>query len=194
MALRCFIAVAIPAPLKQVLAEAAEGLKEFRADVRWVPMKNVHLTLKFLGATEESLVPRISRVLSERLSSYSPFYIKITGVGCFPDMIRPRVIWVGIEESEKLKDLASDVETEMVKIGYESEDRDFSPHLTIGRVRSRKGIPDMVKSLGKLGAASFGSMEIEKVALMKSELRPAGAEYSSLAEIPFGGRRDVQQR
>ncbi|MEJ2682812.1 MAG: RNA 2',3'-cyclic phosphodiesterase [Candidatus Sulfobium sp.] len=193
MALRCFIAVEIPEPLKQQMAETADGLKRFGADVRWVPAGNVHLTLKFLGATEEALVARISDALSQRLSSYSPFYIKITGVGCFPDMRRPRVIWAGIEESKELMDLAMDVESEMVKLGYAAEDRAFSPHLTIGRVRSWRGIPEMMKSIQGLGTVSLGSMEIRMVTLMKSELRPAGAEYSSLAEIPFGGRKDVEQ-
>lgn len=193
MALRCFIAVELPEPLKKRLAETADVLKKSGADVRWVPAANVHLTLKFLGATEDSLVARISGALSERLSSYSPFYIRITGVGCFPDMRRPRVIWVGIEESRELTDLAMDIEAEMVKLGYAAEDRAFSPHLTIGRVRSRTGMPQMMKTLQDLDTVSLGSVEIRMVTLMKSELRPAGAQYSSLAEIPFGGRKDVEQ-
>jgi 2'-5' RNA ligase len=192
MALRCFIAVEISEALKKLLAQTAEGLKKFGADVRWVPAEHVHLTLKFLGDTEESLVARICDALSERLSSYSPFYINISGVGYFPDIRRPRVIWVGIEESPTLKELAGDVESEMAALGYSPEGRAFSPHLTIGRVRSQKGIPAMMIGLEKLATASFGSLEIRSVILMKSELRPAGAEYSSLAEIPFGGRNDVE--
>jgi RNA 2',3'-cyclic 3'-phosphodiesterase len=193
MALRCFIAVEIPGALKKLVAETTEVLKKFGADVRWVPAEHVHITLKFLGDTEESLVVRICDALSERLSSYSPFYINISGVGYFPDIRRPRVIWVGIEESPALNRLASDVESEMSGLGYSREGRAFSPHLTIGRVRSRKGIPAMMKGLEKLAAASFGSLEIGRVTLMKSELRPAGAEYSRLAEISFGGRNDVEQ-
>jgi RNA 2',3'-cyclic 3'-phosphodiesterase len=193
MALRCFIAVGIPGPLKEAVAGAIEALKKCGADVRWVAAENVHLTLKFLGETGESMVVRISDALSERLSSYSPFCINISGVGCFPDIRRPRVIWVGIEESPALKKLAGEVESLLADFGYPADDRAFSPHLTIGRVRSPKGIRGMMKDLEKLAAYSFGAMEIESVSLMKSELRPAGAEYGSLAEIHFGGRSNVEQ-
>ncbi|MEJ2696833.1 MAG: RNA 2',3'-cyclic phosphodiesterase [Candidatus Sulfobium sp.] len=193
MALRCFIAVEIPAPLKELLAETTERLRKSGADIRWVRPENVHLTLKFLGSTEETLVAAISGALSEKLSSYSPFYIKIGGVGCFPDMRRPRVVWVGIEESRELKELARDVDAVTLKFGYGAEERAFSPHLTIGRVRSQKGVSGMIKNLENFDTASFGSMEINKVTLMKSELRPAGAEYSGLAEIFIGGRNDVEQ-
>jgi 2'-5' RNA ligase len=193
MALRCFIAVEIPGPLKEVMARTTEGLKKWGADVRWVPVENVHLTLKFLGETEESMVVRICDALSERLSSYSPFCINISGVGCFPDIRRPRVIWVGIEESAELKELAGEVESVLADLGYPADDRAFSPHLTIGRVRSTRGIRGMMKDLEKLAAYSFGGMEIKRVSLMKSELRPAGAEYGSLAEIHFGGRSNVEQ-
>jgi RNA 2',3'-cyclic 3'-phosphodiesterase len=193
MALRCFVAVGIPGPLKEAVAGAIEALKKCGADVRWVAVENVHLTLKFLGETDESMVVRISDALSERLSSYSPFCINISGVGCFPDIRRPRVIWVGIEESPALKKLAGEVESLLADFGYPADDRAFSPHLTIGRVRSPKGIRGMMKDLEKLAAYSFGAMEIESVSLMKSELRPAGAEYGSLAEIHFGGRSNVEQ-
>lgn len=194
MALRCFLAVGMPSPVKERLAEAVEELKKSRADVRWVPAENMHLTLKFLGATEGDFVGRIAGVLSDILSSYAPFYIKISGVGCFPDMRRPKIIWAGIEESRRLSDLTRDVEAGMVGLGYAAERRAFSPHLTIGRVKSGRGVPEMISAVEKLSAAGFGDVEIKKVTLMKSELRPAGAVYSGLAEILFGGRNDVEQR
>lgn len=193
MALRCFIAVGIPGAVKEQLTGVMGRLKKSGADVRWVPIENVHLTLKFLGATEEDIIADITDALYNRLSSYCPFCIRIDGVGCFPDTRRPRVIWAGIVGSRELEGLAEDVDSEMVKLGYAAEDRAFSPHLTMGRVRSRKGIPDMMRILEGLQRVSIGNMEIVKVALMKSELSPAGAVYSSLAEIPFGGRNDVEQ-
>ena len=189
MALRCFIAIEIPGQVKELLAETQDGLKKTRADVRWVPLENVHITLKFLGSTEEAFISDISGELARRVATCRPFYIKITGVGCFPDLRRPRVIWVGIGESQELTELARDVELGMVEIGCQAEERKFSPHLTIGRVRSPRGIPDIMRAVEKLGGASFGSMEVSKISLMKSELRPAGAIYSSLAEIPFGGEK-----
>lgn len=192
--MRCFVAVGMPSSVRERLAEAIEEFKKPRADVRWVPTENMHLTLKFLGATKEDIVGRITGVLSEILSSYEPFYIKISGVGCFPDMRRPKIIWAGVEESAGLIDLTRDVDAAMVGLGYTAEKRAFSPHLTIGRVKSGKGLPELMSAMDKLSAAGFGDIEVDKVTLMKSELRPAGAVYSSLAEILFGGRKDVEQR
>lgn len=193
MALRCFIAVEIPWPLKRSIGDMIEDLKKSGADVKWVPHGNIHITLQFLGSTDESLLETLKDSLSKKLSRYSPFYIKISGVSCFPDERRPRVVWVGTHESGGVSDVQKDVEAEMMKFGFPSEERKFSPHLTIGRVRSQKGIPEMLKRLDEYRSVSFGDLEVKGVTLMKSELKPAGAEYYPLAEIPFGGRNDVKQ-
>ena len=190
MALRCFIAVRLPGPVKKAIGEMIEDLKKSGADVKWVPYENIHLTLKFLGSTEESLVEDIKEALSKKLSSYSPFYIKISGAGCFPDERRPRVVWVGSGDAAQITDLQADVESELRKLGFPSEERKFSPHLTIGRVRSQKKITEMLKRLEEYRSSSFDDLEVKGVTLMKSELKPAGAEYYPLAEIPFGGRND----
>lgn len=190
MALRCFIAVTLPEHLKKSIGGIIAKLGESGADVKWVPDENLHLTLKFLGATDEGRIGEIKDRLLKKLSSYSPFYIKISGVGCFPGGGRPRVIWVGIEEPGALKDIFRDIEDVMMKFGYPREGRPFSPHLTIGRARSDKKMAEMLKRLDGYGTVTFGDFEVKGVTLMKSELKQGGAEYSSLAEIPFGGEDD----
>ena len=194
MALRCFIAVEIPEPVKRSLGDMIENLKKSGSDVKWLPPENIHITLKFLGSTDESLLEAVKGSLSKKLSPYSPFYITISGVGCFPDERRPRVIWVGTHESSgHVRDVHSAIDAEMAKFGFPSEEREFSPHLTIGRVKGRQRIAELMKMLDEYRQVSFGDLEVSGVTLMKSELNPAGAKYFPLAEIPFGGRTDVKQ-
>lgn len=192
MDLRCFIAIEMPESQKKSIKNIIDILMKSGADVKWVSSENIHITLKFLGQTDESLITSIKETLYKKLLPYNPFYIKISDVGCFPDVRRPRVIWVGIEESSTLKNLQKEIDNEIVKFGYSIEKRDFSPHLTIGRVRSQKGIAKMIKILDEFSTFSFGNIEIKNITLMKSELKPVGAKYHALAEIPFGRRNDVK--
>jgi 2'-5' RNA ligase len=189
MALRCFIAVTLPGPLKKDVGDVIRKLRESGADIKWVPDENLHLTLKFLGETEEERLDEIKGALYKKLSHYAPFYIKIAGVGYFPGGRNPRVIWVGIEERGPLADICTDVENAMVKFGYPREERPFSPHLTIGRVRSPKRVAEVIKRLDEFHAVAFDEFVVKGVTLMKSELKPGGAEYSGLAEISFGGEK-----
>jgi 2'-5' RNA ligase len=190
MALRCFVAVALPAPLKKEIGGLIGRLREAGADVRWVPDNNLHLTLKFLGDTEEGLISEIKVALHKKLSPYAPFYIKISGVGYFPGGKNPRVIWIGIEEPGSLADIYREVEEVMVNIGYPREKRPFSPHLTIGRVRSPKRMSETLRRLEELRTVSFEGFEVKAVKLMKSDLKPGGAEYSELARILLEGNND----
>jgi RNA 2',3'-cyclic 3'-phosphodiesterase len=190
MLLRCFIAIEIPVAIKKSISDIINSMKESGADVKWVSDENIHITLQFLGETEESLIPDIKRAINEILAPYFPFYIKITGVGCFPSGRRPRVIWVGIEEAQSLINLYNDISHEMTKLGYQKEERSFTPHITIGRVRSNRNMRELLSSLESFKVTDFSGFEVQDVTLMKSELKPSGAKYYSLAEIPFGGRKN----
>jgi 2'-5' RNA ligase len=193
MDLRCFIAVGIPGSVMKAIAGVVDTLRKSGADVKWVPQENIHITLKFLGSTDEAIIGEIKESLRRIVAAYRPFAIRIAGTGYFPAGRRPRVVWIGIDDAGALPDLQRDVEKEMVKFGYEEEKRPFSPHLTIGRVRSDKRMTEMLKRLDASRETVFGEVEIREITLMKSELRPDGAQYSSLAEIPFGGRTNVEQ-
>ncbi|MFZ6016569.1 MAG: RNA 2',3'-cyclic phosphodiesterase [Nitrospirota bacterium] len=190
MYLRCFIAIDIPVPVKNDIGGFIDTLKKYDADVRWVVYENLHLTLKFLGRTPEVLLLKIKGSLSNIVLSYEPFYIKICSAGVFPNRKYPRVIWVGIKDSEILKRLRRDIEDSMILLNYQKENREFSPHLTVGRVRSQKGVADMIRGLDNFKERDFGGMEVNSIKLMKSELKPTGAQYYCLAEIPLGRRKD----
>jgi 2'-5' RNA ligase len=186
MYLRCFIAIGIPEPIKRDIGEFIEILKKYNVDVKWVIHENLHLTLKFLGNTPEVLLPEIREALLKIVLSYEPFYIKIYTIGVFPKRKYPRVIWVGVEDSEILKKLANDIDDSMALLGYQKEDKKFIPHLTLGRVRSQKGIVNLINELDNFKEKDFGSVNVENIKLMKSELNYKGAEYSCLYEMPLG--------
>lgn len=190
--LRCFIAIGLPERIKGDIGEVIEVLKKCNGDVKWVSSEHIHLTLKFLGGTPEHLLTKIGESLSTIVLSYEPFYIKICNMGTFPSIRHPRVIWIGVEDSEIVKRLQKDIEDSMVFLGYEREERTFHPHLTIGRIRSQKGVPNLMNRLDSFKAKDFGSTKVDDIKLMRSELKPTGAEYYCSREIALGGRKNVE--
>jgi len=194
MTIRCFISVNLPDDVRRSMADLIAELKKAGPDVSWVPAGNIHLTLKFLGNTNDSLIPMIKERITKKLSHYNAFYIKIVGVGCFPSEKRPRVLWIGIERSDLLNSIQKDMEAEVEELGFAPEDRPFSPHLTFGRVRSQKGIAEMLRRFTEFRTADFGLVEVKSIHIMKSDLKPTGAEHTSIAEIPIGrGRNNVER-
>jgi len=189
MNLRCFIAIGIPDSIKREIGNLLDILKKHGVDIKWVVLENMHLTLKFLGNTSDALLPRLSESIFAIVSSYEPFYIKIYNTGVFPNKKYPRVIWTGVDNSEILMKLQSDIEHSMSLLGYKKEDKQFKPHLTLGRVRSQKGIINIVNELDNFKDKEFGTFTADTIKLMKSELNPKGAEYTCLYDIPFGGKR-----
>ncbi len=192
MYLRCFISIDIPEQIRRDIGELIAILRKYNGDVKWVVHQNIHLTLKFLGKTLKDLVPEIGEVLSKIVLSYKTFCIKIYGVGVFPNKRYPRVLWVGMEDLDILRKLQSDIDNAMTSLGYQREERDFHPHLTIGRVRSQTGMSRLIYELDTFQSKDFGSIEVCNVRLMQSELRPTGARYSCLQEIPLGRGKNEQ--
>jgi 2'-5' RNA ligase len=187
MNLRCFVAIEISDAIKKEIGEIVDNLEKYDADVKWVASENVHLTLKFLGNTSDSLIPKIQEALLHAVSSFTPFYIKIYGTGVFPNRKYPRVIWVGVESSLLLRRLAGGVEDSMLSLGFKKESKEFNPHLTLGRVRSRSGVEHIINEIGNIREKDFGNIYVDNIKLMKSDLKPKGAEYIRLHTIPLGG-------
>jgi len=187
MGLRCFVAIELPAALKETIGELTRGLRASCRNVKWVPPGNLHLTLKFLGDTEESLIPEIREKLREAASSHQPFSIAFRGAGAFPDLRRPRVVWAGVQDSQAVVYLQQDVEKALSSLGFAPEVRPFSPHLTLGRVKSPGHTGLLKRGIEALGDAEFGSARVGSISLMKSDLKPSGAEYERLFEAALGG-------
>jgi len=186
MNLRLFIAIDIPEHVKKEIGELLGILKKHDADVKWIPPENIHLTLKFLGTTPDSLVGKIREALLPLVSSYEPFYITIQSTGVFPSSKYPRIIWIGIIDSDTLIEVRNGIESAMSLLGFQREDKKFHPHLTVGRVRGQKGMISLMQELDHSHDKQFGHFRVDQVKLMKSELKPKGAEYNCLHAIPLG--------
>jgi 2'-5' RNA ligase len=185
MNLRCFIAIEMSDPIKKEIGKLLDIMQKHDVDIKWVAPEHIHLTLKFLGSTSDALLPDIRESLSKILSSYKPFYIKICGTGVFPNRKYPRVIWTGIDDSDILNKMKGDIEQAMALLGFQKEDKAFNPHLTLGRVRSSKGVMNIVNELDNYKTMEFGILHIDHIKLMKSDLKPKGAVYTCLHAIPL---------
>ena len=182
--MRAFIAIELPKEIKEALAKLQELLKKTGADVKWVEPQNIHLTLKFLGEINETQFDKIITALTETAQNFAPFDIRISSLGAFPKIIYPRVIWVGVDKGDNESGkIASWLEE---KIGIPKETRDFSSHITIGRVRSPKNKADLIKDMENL-KDYFGRINTEfkvtKISLFKSSLSPKGPTYEILKEV-----------
>ncbi len=183
--LRCFIAVELPRPLHDAIAASMAGPRERLGTdvVRWVPMHNVHLTLKFLGDTAPSSTDLIIASIRAEAPQFQPFDVTVAGFGAFPDGRRPRVLWVGLRGPAALTSLQHALDQSTLRLGYSSEERAFSPHLTIGRVRqnvSSAGLQSIRDELERSSIGEIGTWTVDAIHLYKSELKPIGSEYSKL--------------
>ena len=187
--IRSFLAVELPEPILRKIEEVEVDLKSAHADVRWVSPEKIHLTLKFFGNIEASRIDSIFKSIEERVRSTQPFSLKVQGVGAFPSMKSPRVIWMGlVNGSEILTSLQKEIEAQLEKIRFQPEDRPFRPHLTLGRVKSSRGRNDLVGRMEKHKEREFGDFQVDRLILFKSDLKPSGPIYTVLGEMKLGGR------
>jgi 2'-5' RNA ligase len=186
--IRSFLAIELPKPILRKIEEVQGDLRLTHADVRWVNPEKIHLTLKFFGNIEESRIDPIFKSIEECIRNTFPFSIKVRGVGAFPQLKNPRVIWMGLANGrEILISLQKQIEAQLEKIGFQPEDRPFHPHLTLGRMKSSRGKDELVERMEKHKEEEFGDLPVEKVVLFKSDLRPSGPIYTPLGEVKLGG-------
>ena len=191
--IRTFIAIELDQSIRDDLTRLQERLRGEapQGSVRWVRPAGIHLTLKFLGDVPADQIGEITRALQKSCQGFAPFSLSCGGLGCFPNPKRPRVVWVGIqEETGTLARLKKAIEESVAPLGYHTEKRRFSPHLTLGRVQKRAS-SDERRRLGELVGVSelgtLGQMEVRSVNLMRSDLRPSGAIYTPLAVLDLAG-------
>lgn len=187
--IRSFLAIELPRMILKKIEEVQEDLKLSRADVRWVSPEKIHFTLKFFGNIEESKVETIAQAIGEPVHSTPSFSLSVRGMGGFPHLKNPRVIWMGLMDGKgMLGPFQKQLETELGKLGFESEKRPFQPHLTLGRVNSGRGRDELIGRMEKYREEAFGELRVERVILFKSDLRPSGPIYTPLREIKLGGQ------
>lgn len=187
--LRAFIAIEIPVTIREAICKATEPLQHgIRAAVRWVPMQNMHLTLKFLGDVSPSNIELLSEMLRAEADLFPCFDLHLGGLGSFPNLKRPRVIYVGVQAPATLEALQRGIESASRRLGYESEERGFSPHLTIGRVRQTATATEQQsirRALEETRIDALGTARVDSVHLYKSDLKPSGSVYTRLFSAPL---------
>jgi 2'-5' RNA ligase len=187
--LRTFIAVEIPQELQQIIYRDTAHLRNrIGALVRWVPSGNMHLTLKFLGSISPANLDILTQMMRAEADSCQPFAMQVGGLGCFPSPKRPRVIYIGLQAPAELEALQHGIGSATTRLGYESEERGFSPHLTIGRVRQNIPASDQQKirrALEETQIDSLGIARVDSVHLYNSDLKPTGSVYTRLFSAPL---------
>jgi 2'-5' RNA ligase len=191
-AIRAFIAIELPAEVRARLGELSEKLQRSLPPViRWVPANNIHLTLKFLGDTSPTNLEFLAKIMAAEAARRSCFEFTIGGLGTFPSIRRPRVIWVGVQAPRELDHLQRAIEAEAPRLGYSPDGRPFSPHLTLGRV-NQNASPEDVRKISdlilKYPHKNLGSVCVEQVVLFRSDLSQKGATYVPLATAKMGKR------
>jgi 2'-5' RNA ligase len=183
--IRAFIAIDLPPSIQESLDKQTTRLRQTLGDdaIRWVPTQNMHLTLKFLGSLPLSHLDFIKRMLTQTADSNPPFDLQISGLGSFPNSKRPRVLWAGIHAPAGLDSLQKTIEDGATRLGYNKEERPFSPHLTLGRVRQGISAQELKKISSALSAfqlGKIGTARVDSVYLYQSDLNSEGSVYTKL--------------
>lgn len=184
--MRAFIAIGLPQEIKESLTQLQQELKATQADVKWVRPDNIHLTLKFLGEIDDTALEKITDIINGVAGKISAFKLRINSLGAFPKIDSPRVIWVGVDAGDKeVKEIATQLEGKIEKLGIPKEDRPFSSHITIGRTKSglnRQNLVGVLKDKFDLGGKNL-EFFASKITLFKSTLSPKGPTYEILKEV-----------
>ena len=181
---RSFIAIELPAAVLSLLDSVQQELKGLRLKARWVRPQNIHLTLKFLGNIDSGEIEKIGRAMVDATVDSAPFTLTIGGIGFFPDIKRPRVIWVGLDGAKPaLFNLQRNLADRLAIAGFPKEERSFKAHLTLGRIRQAVNpniVDQAIQGYSDLGDLKF---TVNRIILFKSDLKPSGAEYSHLKQM-----------
>lgn len=192
--LRAFIAIELPQHLQEAIEKQTARLRQVLGTdlIRWVPAQNMHLTLKFLGDIASTHVDFLKQLLTREATQHSQFDLQIGGLGSYPNSRRPRVLWVGLHAPADLTSLQKSIEAGTTRLGYEQEERAFSPHLTIGRVRqniSPSELPKIRAAMDNIQLGNIGTARVDSVHLIKSELQPNQSIYTKLFSAPLSKTR-----
>ncbi len=188
--MRAFIAVELPAEVRQALAALARGLAASRADVKWVEEDHLHLTVRFLGEITDEQRSAIEALLGRLTQAHGPVRLQLSDLGAFPSLSAPRILWVGVGQgAEELTRLAEAIEEGLGTLGLPREPRAFTAHITVGRARSpsnRSQLVDRMKALHWEPPAPF---PVTHLTLFESHLTSMAAVYTALAKPAFGQSR-----
>lgn len=177
--LRLFIAIELPTDLKEKVTYLQRQIAKGITGVKWVAQDNLHLTLKFLGDNPQESVPRIVKAMNDTVEAFTTFPLVLGGLGCFPNKSKPKVIWLGIK-GHRILELQSRLEDKMEEQGFLRENRRYSPHLTLGRIRDNFHCEISWDEITKAQGELIGEWQVADVKLYQSTLKPQGPIYHTI--------------
>jgi RNA 2',3'-cyclic 3'-phosphodiesterase len=184
---RTFVAIELPEIIQRDIRHLQHAFKSHRFDIRWVKPLNMHLTLAFLGNISPSVIEAVGRVVSETATAHPVFELIPQGVGVFPNIRRPRIIWAGISgQTDILRSLQAFMSSGLNRLGFKTEKRPYKGHLTLGRVKSPLDQGRLVDALRSHQGFVSRAFSVQHLVMFKSELHPGGPFYTKLSEVPLG--------
>ncbi len=175
--MRLFVAAELSGAVRKSIADYIHDISPLWEGVRWEREHKLHITLKFLGNVEHSVAKSASAIVGNITKEHSVMNMRSTGLGGFPNLKRPRVLYIGLSENQHLAKLHSDLENGLEQAGFEKEKRIFTPHVTIGRVKNRALIKGDIITMDEV------EFDITNIAVVESKLSNSGSEYTNLAQF-----------
>ena len=183
--LRCFVAIEIPQPIQALLKNVQTRLQSKIRGASWTKSGNFHLTLKFLGDVHSETIDDVGKVIQDVADVQTPAPIAFGGIGAFPNLYRPRVLWVGVKQGASIVSrLAKAVNLALKHLGFPTDNR-FHPHLTLARLRTPMNLEPLKNMLRQYDTIDRAVVNVKEITLMRSELHPNGAIYTPLKVCHF---------
>ena len=187
--IRCFVAIEIPETIQTLLTSAQEELRKYIRGASWVKRGNIHLTLKFLGDVAPNQISVIKNVIEQVTDTRSPFSMELGGIGAFPNLSRPRIIWAGVKTgADEVAAIAREIDVGLGRHGYERDKKSFRPHLTLARLKRRVNLKPLVDVFQHYDTINGARMIVKQIRLVQSNLRRSGAVYTPLETCCFNNR------
>ena len=179
--IRCFVAIEIPSTIRDKLAQIQDIFRKHIRHASWVNPKNFHLTLKFLGEVEHTQLDTVEAAVRKVAMNHSPFSMRVGGIGAFPSLKRPSVIWCGVKVgAAEISELAQEINLELDRCGYPRDERTSNPHLTIARIKERMDLRPFTDTFHQYERIDGASMTVHEISLVRSQLQLTGAVYTRL--------------
>ena len=191
--MRLFVALPLPGQTQAALGKVIRDLQPVSKAVRWVQPENTHLTLRFLGDTDESLLPALIQLIHQAARNQAALGLRLDRLGAFPNLHKPRVYWISTTDPnliEQLGNLATRIELGVRELGFQAEDKRFKPHLTLGRVKQPVELAKLARTIQAYRVPSL-LVPLTRIALIHSTLTPKGAIYRTLHESPLADEQSA---